>query len=434
MVWRTWRGVLGGSLAMLLLLAAPTAALWAQTPIPTAHPSVAKPTPKPATHTAAKTKPQVAKAAARHEPVRPTQKVAAKKKPGPAKKIEVAKRKPEPARRLEAAKRKPEPKKIEVAKKAGPVKLAEAEAKPAAASYTITTTHDGVTQTTTRIVPLTPAPVASVAVKPPAATKTAPPAEIKTAVAAPQPAAGAKPPMPGTQVASLQPQIAATPVSLTGPAAPAKTAGFAAIAAVSMASPIQKPVAEASAPVVDKPDAKEAAAFVSHFLKEAFQIAKSDGTSLQRRARLADLFASKMDVPRIAGYTTGAELTGAPSDIQQRFRTILVSYLVETYYPQLELASDPSVTVDTTPSETLPDGTAVVWTTFTKDGWGSQSVKWHLLDEGGHYRIVDIFSAGASLVQMERDTFLSVMRNGGLNELMAKLDQRTKQLATAATE
>jgi len=141
-----------------------------------------------------------------------------------------------------------------------------------------------------------------------------------------------------------------------------------------------------------------------------------------------------MDVQRIAGYTTADELSGATADIQQRFRTILVSYLVETYYPQLELASDPSVTVDTAPVEPLPDGTQVVWTTFTKDGWGSQSVKWHLVNEGGHYEIVDIFSAGASLVQMERDTFLSVMRKGGLTELMAKLDARTKELASAATE
>jgi hypothetical protein len=35
---------------------------------------------------------------------------------------------------------------------------------------------------------------------------------------------------------------------------------------------------------------------------------------------------------------------------------------------------------------------------------------------------------------MERDTFLSVMRDGGLPELMAKLDARTKALAGAATE
>jgi len=58
--------------------------------------------------------------------------------------------------------------------------------------------------------------------------------------------------------------------------------------------------------------------------------------------------------------------------------------------------------------------------------------KRHLTATPDGFKIVDIFSAGASLVQMERDTFVSVMRYGGLSELMAKLDARTKSLANAA--
>ena len=88
--------------------------------------------------------------------------------------------------------------------------------------------------------------------------------------------------------------------------------------------------------------------------------------------------------------------------------------------------------VESLPAPPLPDGTAVVWTIFSKSGWPSQSVKWHLAPTPDGFKIVDIFSAGASLVQMERDTFVSVMRYGGLSELMAKLDARTKSLANAA--
>ena len=155
-------------------------------------------------------------------------------------------------------------------------------------------------------------------------------------------------------------------------------------------------------------------------------------TPLQRRALLADLFANRMDVSRIAGLTTSDRLTGEPTDFQRRFKTILISYLVETYYPRIEQAADPSIKMDITAASSLPDGTAVVWTTFTKSDWVSQSVKWHLVPEDGGFRIADIYSAGASLVQMERDTFLSVMRDGGLPQLMAKLDARTKALASAA--
>jgi len=217
------------------------------------------------------------------------------------------------------------------------------------------------------------------------------------------------------------------------PSPEAKPTAVPVLAALTPAAPHEPAAAPPNA--ISVSNHQTAAAFVGSFLKEAFRLAKQNGaTSLQRRAALAELFANNMDVKRIAGYTTSDQLTQMAPDIQQRFRTILVSYLVETYYPQLELAADPSVRVDTAAAEPLSDGTAVVWTTFTKDGWGSQSVQWHLAPENGGYRIVDIFTAGASLVQMERDTFQSVMRNGGFNELMAKLDARTKELASAATE
>jgi ABC-type transporter MlaC component len=414
MVSRTWRGVLGGGLATLLL-ATPLTMVRAETSTATNSSSpvtnASKPAATPPAHTADAAKPKA-------KPAKVAAKPAA---PHPATKLAAAKQKPEPAKKIVVAK-KPEPAKSE------PIKTAVAEAKPTPASYTITSTRGGVTTTTTRIVPAATTPaVTTAAVVAPAPAS---PAETKPAAVA----AAARPTAAPvtTQVASAAQAGAKTATTPVSPAAPAKPATFAAVAATAM-TPIP---AKLEAPAVHllPSDPKTAAVFVSNFLVEAFHLAKSNGTSLQRRAQLADLFAGKMDMPRIAVYTTADELSSAPSDTQQRFRTILVSYLVETYYPQLELASDPTVKVETIAGEPLNDGTAVVWTTFTKEGWGSQSVKWHLQNEDGHYRIVDIFSAGASLVQMERDTFQSVMRNGGLNELMAKLDARTKQLATAATE
>lgn len=261
---------------------------------------------------------------------------------------------------------------------------------------------------------LSPAKKLAVAPKKPASP-------TKVAAAAPKPAA----PSGTAHVPSAAP--AATPRAETKNAAVPISLSL----TVDAAAPAGPPATAAKTAA----DPKTATAFVSSFLGEAFRIAKLAGaTSLQRRAQLAELFADKIDMKRIAGYTASDQLAGKSAEIEQRFRTILVSYLVETYYPQLELASGPGVRVDTAPVEPLADGTAVVWTTFTKDGWGSQSVKWLVAAEGGRYKVVDIFTAGASLVQMERDTFRSVMRDGGLITLMAKLDARTRELASAATE
>jgi ABC-type transporter MlaC component len=307
--------------------------------------------------------------------------------------------------------------KIAAAKKPEPPKVAAA-VPPTVPSYTITTTRDNVTYQTTRIVPI-PVTAAAVAVPAPlpAPAQAPAPTPVQEVVSVPTPVA---------QLASLP-----TPAPL---AERKPAASFAALTSAAMTPP-PKALSRDPAPPPQPRAAASATGFVSSFLARAFRVARDTSlNSLQRRAELADLFAASMDVSRIAGITTGDELTGETSDFQRRFRSILISYLVETYYPRIELAADPSVTVETTAATPLPDGTAVVWTTFNKSSWVTQSVKWHLVPAGDGYKIVDIYSAGASLVQMERDTFLSVMRDGGLPELMAKIDARTRALASAATE
>jgi ABC-type transporter MlaC component len=498
-----WRTLGGGTL--VLLLGAPLSPILAQSVSPTPPSAAPSTTAAPAKLTSAKT---VAK---KPDPAPPAKKIAkdATKAKSQDKQLAAAPKKHEEPKKLAATPKKPEAKQIADA----------APKNPSLPSYTITTTHNHVTYTTTRVVPLqatpapatkvaavvpvsltqpqpvehlaapvekqaaapaietttlpagaTPAPVTKVAAvvpvsptqpqpveKPaaapaiatptlPAASAPAPvtaaavvvpvsltqPQPVEHVVAQPEKPAAAPPTAPATQPAAAAPapvtpapvtKIAAVPVS---PAQPVEH----------LAAPVRKPATAPPAAAAWQPtDSTPAGSFVANFLNDAVHIARSEGTtSLQRRAQLADLFAGKMDMKLIAGYTTADELTEMSPDLQQRFRTILISYLVETYYPRLELASDPSVTVDTTPAAPLSDGTAVVWTTFAKQGWGAQSVKWRLAAEKDGFKIVDIYSAGASLVQMERDTFLSVMRNGGVPELMAKLDQRTKALASAATE
>jgi ABC-type transporter MlaC component len=311
---------------------------------------------------------------------------AADKQVAPAHPTKVAAKPKQLDKKVTGAKSKSAPKLA--AKKSAPVK--QATTPSAAPSYTVTTTRGHVTTTRLVTVPPPAAPVEKAQMITP--KPVTPPVDVK----APAP--------PTTQVAATT-----TPPPLTPPDG---------------AAPAAQAQAAATTP---------AAAFVSAFLGKAFGIARDNNmTPLQRRALLADLFANRMDVSRIAGLTTSDKLTGEPTDFQRRFKTILISYLVETYYPRIEQAADPSIKVDVTAASSLPDGTAVVWTTFTKSDWVSQSVKWHLVPEDGGFKIADIYSAGASLVQMERDTFISVMRDGGLPQLMAKLDARTKALASAA--
>jgi ABC-type transporter MlaC component len=361
-------------LTALLIAAAPVARAQDASPAAPATPAPTTPA-KPVPPKSAPPRTTVKKT----EPAHPAPKVAAHpaKPTAPVKKIATAPKKSTTPARVAAAPKKLTPERIATA--------APKQTEPVT-SYTITTTRDNVTYRTTRVVPT----------------------------------AGAAAPGP-QQVASAP----ATPPPAEHPAPQPSSPP----AAATLTPPPTSPPAGAAPPAISP---KPAAAFVSRFLADAFNIARETGaSSMQRRAQLSELFATHMDIPRIAGYTTGDELATAPAEVRRRFNAILISYLVETYYPRIELASDPAVSVQTMPAPQLADGTAAVWTTFNKSGWSPQTVRWHLQQSGDGFKIVDIFSAGASLVQMEHDTFVSVMRSGGLPELMAKLDARTKALASA---
>jgi ABC-type transporter MlaC component len=335
----------------------------------------------------------------------PTKKTAAKPaKPKTGEHKTAAAKQSKTAHRLAAhdAKSKPAAHKVAALTKKSAAPVKTAAAKPASAKlaaalpapppstvpgYTVTTVRDGVAVATTLVV--VPVPPSGAAAKPaPRPVAAAPPSETPTASIV-------------TPVAAPATAVAATP--------------------------------DATAPMLAPIKSSTATGFVTTFLDSAFGIARTGNVSpLQRRAQLGQLFAANMDIADMAGYTTGEKLAGLPVAVQQRFRSILISYLVETYYPKIEAASDRSVSVAVTAAPPLANGTAVVWTTFTKEGWGSQSVQWHLAATGGSFKVTDTLSGGASLIEMERATFLSVMRNGGVPDLMARLDARTRELASAA--
>ena len=153
MAWRVWRGLPGAGVAALLL-AAPINGSLAQT-APSA-PATTTPDWLSSAASAAKTVKVptinvITASPAPAPPVAPVKTAAAKPNP-PAKK-------PEP-KKIVAARSRPEPNKPAVASNqhAGPPPLAPAPPKPAAPSYTVTTTNGNVTYTTTHVVAPTAPP------------------------------------------------------------------------------------------------------------------------------------------------------------------------------------------------------------------------------------------------------------------------------------
>lgn len=177
--------------------------------------------------------------------------------------------------------------------------------------------------------------------------------------------------------------------------------------------------------------APSASEFVTAFLSEAFRIARTmDNAPDRRRADLANLMTTRMDLSRILVYATHAAYQAASPDLQAQFRRSFASFLAEAYTPRIKLAAE--LQFSTGPARRNQDGGITVSTTFTKPGVAESTIDWQLEPVGHSYRIVDVGSEGVSLLQIQRSSFTSVMANdGGLQGLLSKMDARTRELASA---
>jgi ABC-type transporter MlaC component len=199
---------------------------------------------------------------------------------------------------------------------------------------------------------------------------------------------------------------------------------------------VEKAEADRLAASLDQPPppatAPSASEFVTVFLGEAFRIARTMDTAPdQRRADLANLMTTHMDLSRILVYATHAAYQAASPEMQAQFRQSFASFLAEAYTPRIKLAAELEFSAG--PARRTQDGGITVSTTFTKPGIAASTIDWQLEPAGNSYKIVDVGSEGVSLLTIQRSSFTSVMANdGGLQGLLDKMDARTRELASAA--
>jgi len=239
-------------------------------------------------------------------------------------------------------------------------------------------------------------------------------------------------PAPASRVARAQPIV----VARARPHPPAGTRAVPIVLASAHSAPVEAAEADKLAASLNRPAVpaidRSASDFVTSFLSEAFRIARSaDGAPDRRRAELANLMTTRMDLGRILVYATHAAYQAASPEMQAQFRLSFASFLAEAYTPRIKLAAELSVTAGD--PRRGPDGGITVSTTFTKPGIGESTIDWQLEPAGNSYKIVDVGSEGVSLLQIQRSSFTSVMASdGGLQGLLAKMDARTRELASAA--
>jgi phospholipid transport system substrate-binding protein len=161
-------------------------------------------------------------------------------------------------------------------------------------------------------------------------------------------------------------------------------------------------------PAVAAPDP---VAFIKDLGSRAIEVLGPKIPANLRVSRFRELFKNDFDVPRIGRFVLGRYWRTASPQEQEEFLKLFQEYVVQAYSNRLgEYGGQPFVVTGSRPGS----GEIVVTSAILRENGSRVAIDWHLIEDGGQYKIVDVYVGGVSMAVTERDEFAAVIqRNGG---------------------
>ena len=162
----------------------------------------------------------------------------------------------------------------------------------------------------------------------------------------------------------------------------------------------------ALAPRVDA--AMDPGAFVGNLGNEGIQTL---GASPQQRiARFNQLFQADFDVNGIGRFAIGRYWQAFTPQQQQEFLRLFQAYTVRAYADKLGQYGGAQFRV----LGTQPAGNEVIVSSEVIRPSGQPvHIDWHLVDEGGQYKVTDVYVDQVSMKITQRDEFAKIIQNNG---------------------
>jgi phospholipid transport system substrate-binding protein len=169
--------------------------------------------------------------------------------------------------------------------------------------------------------------------------------------------------------------------------------------------------------------AQDPRAFVYGVGTQGLQVVGPSVPSAQRSAVFRQLFSTNFDVPGIAQFALGLHWRSLDAQQQQEFVYLFGEFTAQAYAVTLGQYGGARFTVGD--ASASPAGEVIVSSEIVRGGSAEIGVKWHLVDRGGQYKIVDVVVDGVSQRLTERNEFASIIQrnNGRADTILAVLRQ-----------
>ncbi len=176
------------------------------------------------------------------------------------------------------------------------------------------------------------------------------------------------------------------------------------------------------------PGEHPAAQAVLRMVQEAMAVVSDASLSEDQRAeKIRHLMAQDIDIPPIARFVLGRYWRAATERQREAYVAAYSDYFLATYAAKIGGSGAAVDRIDVIKTQVHGAKDFLVHSVVARAGGEPLRLIWRLRQRDGRYRIIDMMVEGVSLVQTQRQEFVSFIRaNGGsVDKLIAELRQRT---------
>jgi phospholipid transport system substrate-binding protein len=170
--------------------------------------------------------------------------------------------------------------------------------------------------------------------------------------------------------------------------------------------------------------AQDPGTFINTLGERAIQVLAPSVSPAQRLARFRELFSTEFDVPGIGRFVLGRYWRTATPQEQHEFLQMFQEYVARAYSARFGAFGGEPFRV----TGTRPSGAETVVSSEIVMASGPIGLDWYLVDNGGRYKITDVYIAGISMKVTQRDEFAAVIQRSG-GQMEGLLSQLREKLA-----
>ena len=171
-----------------------------------------------------------------------------------------------------------------------------------------------------------------------------------------------------------------------------------------------------------------AAVAVRRMAQEAMTVLSDPSLSGEQRAQgLRRLMARDIDIPPIARFVLGRYWRAASERQREAYVEAYSDYILAAYTAKIGGGATAVERFDVVKTRAHGTKDFLVYCIVARAGGEPTQAIWRLRQRDGRYRIIDLMVEGISMVQTQRQEFVSMMRayDGDMDKLIATIKEKT---------